>query len=43
MSRRDRVWEWFLEACSWIVVPLLVLGLVAILVLETRKQRRKAR
>jgi hypothetical protein len=40
MSRRDRAWEWFVEACSWVVVPLLVVGLVALVVIEARKSRR---
>jgi hypothetical protein len=40
MSRRDRAWEWFVEACSWVVVPLLVVGLVALVVIESRKSRR---
>lgn len=40
MSRRDRVWEWFVEACSWVVLPLLVVGLVTLVVVETRKSRR---
>jgi hypothetical protein len=43
MSRPARAWEWFLEACSWVVVPLMVVGLVALVVIETRKQRRKTR
>lgn len=40
MSRRDRVWEWFLEACSWIVVPLLVVGLAVLVVIESHKRRK---
>jgi MYXO-CTERM domain-containing protein len=40
MSRRDRAWEWFLEACSWAVVPLIVVGLVALVAIEARRRRR---
>lgn len=42
MSRGDRAWEWFLEVGSWIIVPLMIVGLVAFVAIEMYK-RRKAR
>lgn len=42
MSRRGRAWEWFLEAGSWVVVPLLIVGLVAFVAIEAYKRRWKA-
>lgn len=43
MSWRDRMWERLVEACSWVVVPLVIVGLVVLVAVETLKQRRKVR
>jgi hypothetical protein len=40
MSRGDRAWEWLLEIGSWIVVPLMIVGLVGLVAIETYKRRK---
>ena len=36
----DRAWEWFVEALSWVVMPMVVVGLVVFVLAEARKRRR---
>lgn len=41
MSRRDRILEGFLEIGSWVVLPLMIIGLITLVAIETRKQRKQ--
>jgi hypothetical protein len=43
VSRRARAWEWIVETGSWALVPLMLVGLAALVLIETRAQRRRSR